>query len=117
MEQHVHEATHRSGNTLDLILCDQENMISEVSTEGRMGKSDHDIVAFKLCVTKEKSTNQCMLPNYGRAIFDEIRIEMVEGKSVNENWILVRDKMKKFMSELIPMKKKRGLDEPQWMDK
>ena len=52
MEQLINEATHRSGNILDLILCDQENMVTEVVTDGRIGKSDHDIVSFKLCVSK-----------------------------------------------------------------
>ena len=58
MEQLVNEATHRSGDTLDLILCDQEILVNEVTTGGRLGKSDHDIIAFKLCVDNQKEPSQ-----------------------------------------------------------
>ena len=79
MEQHVIEATHNSGNILDLVLCDRENMISELTMEGRFGKSDHDIVSFNMCVTKPKDVNQRALPNYGKAEFVKMR-EVVESK-------------------------------------
>ena len=124
MEQHVGEATHRSGNLLDLILCDQENMVTEVATEGRIGKSDHDVVVFKMCVNKPKSENLRLLPNYKKAKFDKMREAVgiqdwktiMSGNSVNENWILVSGRVKDLMADHIPMKRKRRFDEPQWLD-
>ena len=42
MEQYVDEATHTSGNVLDLVLSDHENIVKSVNVNGRIGKSDHD---------------------------------------------------------------------------
>ena len=79
MEQYVMEPTHSSGNVLDLVLCNKE-IIKEVRTEGRIGRSDHDIVAFKIMVTGDKDQGQRMLPNYGKANFKEMRRKMAEKK-------------------------------------
>ena len=124
MEQHITEATHRSGNILDLVLCDQEIMVTGVTMEGRVGKSDHDIVVFNLCVTKPKDPGHRLLPNYRKAEFEKMREalrktdwkEAMNGKSVNENWIAWKERIKNLMSEYIPMKRRRNFDEPQWMD-
>ena len=69
MEQYVMEPTHSSGNVLDLVLCNKE-IIKEVTTEGRIGQSDHDIVAFNIMVTGDKDQSQRALPNYGKANFE-----------------------------------------------
>ena len=69
MEQCVTEASHRSGNILDLVLCDKENMISGLTMEGRFGKSDHDIVVFSMCVSKPRDLDHRVLPNYKKAEF------------------------------------------------
>ena len=124
MEQHVMEATHQSGNILDLVLCDQENMVTGLTMEGRLGKSDHDIVVFNLCVTKPKDPSHRVLPNYKKAEFGKMRESLREtdwkeemrGNSVNENWIAMKERIKKLMSEHIPLKRKRRFDEPLWMD-
>ena len=124
MEQCVTEASHRSGNILDLVLCDKENMISGLTMEGRFGKSDHDIVVFSMCVSKPRDLDHRVLPNYKKAEFGKMREAMrktdwkgeMRGKSVNENWILVSERIKNLMSEHIPMKKRRRFDEPRWMD-
>ena len=67
MQQHVEEPTHKSGNILDLVLCDQEGMVKEVKGEGRVGKSDHDVISFKLCVRPNKTTNSRMTMNFRKA--------------------------------------------------
>ena len=124
MEQLVEEATHRSGNILDLILCDQENLVTEVTLEGRLGKSDHDIIAFKLCAANSKGASRRTLPDYRKARFKEMRDsigkkdwkEAMSGNAVDDNWIILRDEVKSLMSEFIPVKRKKSFDEPLWMD-
>ena len=125
MEQHVEEATHRSGNMLDLVLCDQEGMVKEVTGEGRLGKSDHDIVSFLLCVQPNKTTNQRMTMDFRKAKFEVMRERMREikwreilrDKDANEMWISIRGCMERLMSELIPRKKTKAKTNPQWFDK
>ena len=124
MEQYVTDATHRSGNILDLVLCDQENMVTGLTMEGRFGKSDHNIVTFNLRVTRPKDPSHRLLPNYRKAEFGKIREvvekmewkEMMKGKLVDENWTAMSEKIKKLMVDFIPMKRGRRFDEPQWMD-
>ena len=73
MEQHVDESTHRSGNVLDLILCNQENMVKEVKAEGRLGKSDHDILSFDLCIATDGEKRQKLSLNFAKAKFTAMR--------------------------------------------
>ena len=49
--------THISGNILDLVLCNREGMINDVRAEGRIGKSDHDLVSFMVVVEKKKENS------------------------------------------------------------
>ena len=58
LEQFVTTPTHNSGNVLDLILCNREEMVKEVKAEGRIGRSDHDMIGFKLCVNTIRNKNQ-----------------------------------------------------------
>ena len=125
MQQHVEEPTHRSGNTLDLVLCDQEEMIKEVRGEGRLGKSDHDMISFTLCARPNKTANQRMTMNFRKAQFEEMRGRMKEidwqeilrDKDANEMWISIRGCVERLMSDLIPMKKTNAKTNPQWFDK
>ena len=73
MEQHVCGSTHRSGNVLDLILCNRENMVTEVKAEGRLGKSDHDIMSFDICLETNEKSKQRMSLNFAKAKFAEMR--------------------------------------------
>ena len=57
MDQHVRFPTHASGNIIDLVLCNREDMIQAVRAKGRVGKSNHDLIAFQLCLREKKETN------------------------------------------------------------
>ena len=124
MEQLVTTPTHRCGNTLDLILCNKENMVTGVQLDGRIGKSDHDAISFELCLSKTKEIVQRMLPDYRKAKFTEMRESMkkldwereLEGKSVNDTWNSIRGHLKRLMSDYVPLKKPRRNEEPRWMD-
>ena len=78
MEQYVKFPTHSSGNVLDLVLCNRENMIQEVKAEGRVGKSDHDLITFEICVGGRKEMKKRLTYNYRKADFAAMR------KSISE---------------------------------
>ena len=73
MEQLVNEPTHRSGNILDLVLCNEEEMVTEVKAEGRLGKSDHDILSFQMCVENNEKKEQWAAVDFARANFAVMR--------------------------------------------
>ena len=80
MEQLVTEPTHKSGNILDLVLCNREDMVNDVKNESRIGKSDHDLITFKMSVATEKARERMSL-NYGKANFEDMR-----AATANINW-------------------------------
>ena len=41
---------------------------------------------------------------------------MMEGKSVNETWSILKESLEKAIAEYVPMKKKPRTDEPKWLD-
>ena len=124
MEQHVVGPTHISGSTLDLILSDREGIVSTVSRKGRLGKSDHEIVCFKLRVDAKRERDQQARLNYRRAKYNEMQAKLseteweiqLEGKAVNEMWICIRDRIHEAIHEHTPMKKIKRRNEPPWMN-
>ena len=124
MQQHVVDSTHRSGNTLDLILCNREDMIKEVRGDGRIGKSDHDIITFTMDVKSNKTTNQRTILDFRKAKFDEMRKRMreidwrdnVRDKDANDMWVSIRGCVNRLMTDLIPTKKSKAKTNPQWFD-
>ena len=58
MMQHVEMATHNSGNILDLILSNEDDLVRDVEMCGKIGKSDHALIKFKVHIdaTRSKST-------------------------------------------------------------
>ena len=123
MEQLVTEPTHKSGNILDLVLCNREDMINDVKNECRIGKSDHNLIMFKMTIVKEKGKDQMSL-NYGKAQFDEMRTATAEinwkeelmAKNVNEMWHSIKGHVLKLMNEFIPWKKRKNGKNPPWID-
>ena len=117
-EQLVQFPTHTSGNVLDLILCNREGMIDNVKAEGRVGKSDHDLLSFMVCVEKRKEVSNQRIFNYQKADFEEMRKVMAdvswsrewEGCDVNSLWLSLKAKIKDLMAVQVPMKSKKGND-------
>ena len=60
--QHVTEATRVRGNNdpsvLDLIFSNEEDMVSNLTFEAPLGKSDHSVLCFSVKCTPEKSPPQ-----------------------------------------------------------
>ena len=124
MDQHVEEATHTSGNILDLILCNQEGLIREVKLDGRIGKSDHNIITFGIQIDDKRQKTQRMRPNYRKANFKEMRETIakvdwereLDGQDVNSMWQLISAKLKSAMDTYIPIKKCGSKMQPKWFD-
>ena len=123
MEQYVTEPTHTSGNILDLVLCDKEEVVSEVKTDGRIGGSDHDLIMFKIREAAGNEKRRAIM-DFGRANFVEMRKAMtginwkqeLRDKDVNGMWISIKGTVCRLMNEHIPWKTRRSNKNPPWMD-
>ena len=111
-DQLVTEATHVNGNILDLVLSDREGVVTDVTAEGRIGKSDHDIISFKMHVNQAKATGQRVSLNYAKADFNEMRKKMerkdwhedLKNMNVNETWHCIKAFTAGLIEEHIPKK-------------
>ena len=125
MEQHVKFPTHDSGNVLDLVLCNREGMIQEVKAEERVGKSDHNIVTFEICIGGRKERRKRETFNYRKTDFATMRKSLSEtnwshewdGRDVNGMWDDLKKRIKGLMTTHIPMKTVKEMMQPPWMDK
>ena len=116
--------THTSGNILDLILCNREELVKEVRTEGRIGRSDHDLVAFKMCIATNRVNDSRPTWNFGKADFAVMRQKMgsidwtekLDNKTTNEMWISIRGCVRGLMDEHIPIRRGKRNKDPPWMD-
>ena len=125
MYQHVKEPTHASGNVLDLILSDKDEIIQNVHLNGKLGKSDHEIIVFEICVDATRLSEQRPTWNYGRGDYRKMREslqkekweERLEGKDVDEMWKEISGTLKSLMNEHIPMRRPRKKIEPEWMNR
>ena len=124
-DQHVMEATHNSGNLLDLILCNREEIIKMVTAEGKIGKSDHELISFELWIDEKRDKSQRKSLNYKRANFTEMRtsIKNIDWKAVmqnmdtNESWVFIKNNITELIEKHIPVQKSRVKFEPPWMTK
>ena len=41
---------------------------------------------------------------------------MLEGKPVNEIWSILKESLDTAVAEHVPMRKKKRMDDPQWLD-
>ena len=58
MTQMVEFVTHTKGNTLDLVLTNIPERITDVQDVGRLGRSDHVMIMTKVSVKKEQKTER-----------------------------------------------------------
>ena len=121
--QHVEEPTHKSGNILDLVISKDEHLVENVDYEGRLGKSDHEM----LMVTLKLEVVEAVVPtnsrDYDRANFDEMRRELSEESweclnqtGVEECWSIIRGRLEQLVEDWVPWRRrKRGRNTPRWM--
>ena len=125
LDQQVKEATHKNGNRLDLVLTNITERIQEVRLDGRLGHSDHEIVAVKVQCGKEGRRAGQRYKDFNRANYKEARKSFSEvdwevelrGKGVNEMWLRIQTELLQAIEEWVPWKEKKGADRPKWYNK
>ena len=130
LEQVTKNPTRRRGNqkpTLDdLILVNDENLVSDISHFNPLGKSDHDVLVFKLYINIkviENSTNEKF--DIFRGNFDQMRKDMLskdwselEDLDVEDGWSLLKESITNCMNQNIPKidPNKKVKSKPKWFN-
>ncbi len=77
LKQVVTEPT-RGDNILDLVLTNDENMISEVDVGSQLGCSDHREIRFNLEWEENGDNNLTLVPDFRRANYEGLRRHLEE---------------------------------------
>jgi len=112
-------------NILDLVLVNDEQLISDITHMAPVAKSDHNVLYFQLYTDAlENVTSETYRYNMSKGNFEKMRREFSEidwthlnTLEVEECWADIRDKIQHSMENNIPkvkVKKKRKL-RPYWL--
>jgi hypothetical protein len=115
MEQMVAFNTHIKGNTLDLVLNNILNRVTEVRDEGRLGQSDHTMLVIEVSVNAAAPDTTQQRPDWARADWDRAWREEIKGAETAEAWSKFRSKIEEVVRDCVPLKKPRSANRPPWM--
>ena len=130
LEQMVKLPTRRRSNnrpTLDdLILVNDEKLISDITHFNPLGKSDHDLLIFNLYVeSNNKKDNVTVKFDLFRGDYDQMRSDLkliswdeMINLDVEHQWNFLKDKIKSCMNKNIPKidKSNKSKKKPKWFN-
>ena len=118
---------HQKSNILDLILVNDDSMISKINHEDPFGKSDHQVLVFDLNINVEETAQintyrfNLAKGNYEnmRKMMRKIKWEPIQDLDLDEMWREVSEGVKKAMETCIPKSKicTNKRIQPTWMSK
>ncbi len=132
LHQHVTEPTHyRPGcqpSTIDLILTNEEGMVSNLEHLAPLGASHHTVLKYRFNCYFVQGGNQGPKYQYHRADFESMRNEMknidwdecIGNMNTSQAWNTVEEKITEQMEKYIPKVRltgPRSNRKPLWMDK
>ena len=125
MTQHVETSTHISGNVLDLILSSDDDLVTNVQMEGRLGMSDHEMIVATIAIEPIRTLECKYARDFRKANYVEMRGHMARvdwadkyGESdVEECWSVFKELIAQITDNFVPLKRKRNNNTPPWMDK
>ena len=110
---------------LDLVLSDKEGVINAVRLEGRLGKSDHEMISFNIFIEPKRANDKRERLNYARANYKEMRRTLeeegwgeMEGKEVEETWQMIKGKIRSKIEQFTPRaSNNNNKRDPPWFNK
>ena len=125
LENMVKKPTRRRGNdrpTLDdLILVNDDQLISDIFHCCPLGKSDHDTLFFNMYLNIEEPIIDTDKFDLNRGNYDAMRTELnqwnleeLNGMEVEESWETIKKKIIESMQRNIPKVKKSRENKPKW---
>ena len=109
--QYVKEPT-RGNNILDLVICNEPELIGEIEVIDSLSSSDHQMITWKAYFGDGRKEFERKRLDYRRADFEGMRKELretdwevlLEG-NVNESWVKFRNLLHELERRYIPVKK------------
>ncbi len=130
LNQHIKEPTRwregQKANTLDLLFTSKDGLVSDIEVLPPIGKSDHGVVLFNIHRSFGKDTTTRKKFLYEKGNYAEInkRLDidwnsLLEDKSTEESWQLLKSKVSEACQEYIPTITISGerREQPPWMTK
>ncbi|XP_070619981.1 polyadenylate-binding protein 4 isoform X1 [Erythrolamprus reginae] len=121
------ETGTRGNAILDLILTNREETIEGTEEEGKLGESDHVILKFNIVQSLATIPNTTTVPDFRKADFNKLRAnleqcpwnELLEGKTTQEAWVILKNSIIDAQNNAIPMKRKnrKTKAKPAWLNK
>jgi len=126
LTQVVEEPTRR-GVLLDLVLTNKNRLLEDVKVGGSLGCRDHEMVEFRILRGGSRAISRITALDFRRANFDFFKdllggipwVRALEGRGVQESWILFKHHFLHAQDQCIPMSKKssKGGRRPAWVSK
>jgi len=123
LQQHVTKPTRaridKEPHILDLVLTNEEGMISNMEYYSPLGKSDHSVLHFKFnCYIQQENTERIKY-YYDKADFTVMKQELAEvnwtrklhGKNINDQWNTFKDILLKVQDKHVPKRTPRPFSE------
>jgi Reverse transcriptase (RNA-dependent DNA polymerase)/Endonuclease-reverse transcriptase len=130
LEQLITFPTHVCGNTLDLLLTDSPERVTDISEEGRLGASDHVLIMATVTVRPGPPPESRTLPDWRRADWrradwqqmrDELHNvrwdELLRNCSADQAWCTFKKRVEDLVSKHVPARRRRNHDRPPWLSR
>jgi hypothetical protein len=122
LTQHVMFPTHKCGNTLDLVLSNMPNLVSNIADCGVLGNSDHSMICTELDMPFTAHAPKHVVWNYKQASFEEMRSALkkiqwsdILVSDVETDWNTFKDTLLALCDKFIPKKEIRDIKQPPWL--
>ena len=115
LEQQVSESTHINRNRLDLVLTNKKEKIKEIKMDGRLDRSDHEMIVIQIENGMEARQPNHRYRDFNRAKYKDARErfseikweEELRGLDVNGMWTKIKESLTEIIEEFVPWKVKR----------
>ena len=116
----------RNNALLDLLLANQEDLLDNITTNGSLGYSNHNIVEFKILTSTLKTSSRTKTLDFRRANFKMLRAQLrgipweasMEGKGACICWESFKNNLLETQEQSIPCKVKGRWQNkrPRWLN-
>jgi hypothetical protein len=125
LEQLVRFPTHDKGNTLDLVITNMAGNIISVQDNGKLGRSDHCIIATDVSISGKVGRSKVTTPNWSKADMTGLRNflgakdwdSLMDGKTVEESWEILKEAINQSINQFVPKSTVKGEEEPKWINR
>ena len=122
--QHVSFPTHVSGNTPDLVLSSNPNLIIDVTNHGTLGSSDHCMIMVDVVGQLISNESSERVPDWKNAdiagMVNALSTINWEDQFINldaeQKWKKFKEVIDQVQHEHVPLKKRRAQNRPLWMN-